>query len=222
MGVDWAPKKELSIYMSSQPVAPGDEVGSWHLEIVRNGWSPTRTLMDPPPGIQMGDQDADHPREYEGDVATSDTSIKLEWDPGSAYLCGPGDAPPQTNPCTFIDYVNLTQIGDQKIHYHARNHGGRCVVQLLIYQRLQVKVTEDLPQQSWVMGATFVVMVPADAVDATVIGKMGPNDVFFTPSSPLSGDDATRFALVDTKQVVGVGTYYSFRVVNPFPNSAAA
>jgi len=198
----------------------GHEVGKWFLQVVRFGWSEDRTLMDPLPTIGMGDQDADHPREYEGDVLSPNRTTKIEVDPTNNYICGPGDAPPQTNPCVFIDYVTFKQINDFKIHYHARNHGGRCVVSLLIYEREQIRVATNGPEQSWVMGRSFVVFVPSGAADATVIGKMGQNDIFFTPSAPLEGEDAKRFRLLDTKIVDGIGTYYDFMVLDPYPSNS--
>jgi hypothetical protein len=174
--------------------------------------------MDPTPVINMGDQDADHPQEYEGDVSAPNNQTKLEFDPGAESRCGPGGAPAETNPCAFVDYVNLSQVTDQKIHYHARNHGGRCVITLLIYARNREKNREIGSNQDWVVGASFMVFVPVDAVDATVVGKMGSNDIFFTPKSPLSEEAAKRFSLIDSKTVDGVGTYYTFRLVNPFPD----
>jgi hypothetical protein len=203
--------------MANPVVADGQEVGHWYLEMVKTDWSSTRSLLDPAPTFELGDQDADRPREYEGVVNSPGNTVKIEFGPGPVFHCSPGDAPAETNPCAYIDYVNLTQISDQKIHYHARNHGGRCVATLVIYKRDQVKVTQQTRQQSWIKGASFLVMVPEDVVDATVIGKMGPSDIFFTPSIPLTGDDARRFKLSQSKHIDGVGTYYSFIVVDPFP-----
>jgi len=203
---------------ASQSFEPGQEVGVWHLVVVVDGWSTEKKLMDPLPAFQMGDQDASHPREYANDITSPNAQTKIEFDPANEYIVGLGDAPAETNPGAFIDYVTLSQISDQKIHYHARNHGGRCVVSLLIYKRAQIKISRDTNTSTWTMGGTFVVFVPQEAVDATVIGKMGNDDIFFTPSNPLSGDDAKRFKLVDTKVVDGVGTYYSFKVINPAPS----
>ena len=194
-------------------VQANQEVGRWHLEVVRQSWASDRHLMKPLPTVGMGDKDKDHPGEYEGNIA--DPNHKIDYE--NAYGCGPGDAPPQTNPCAFVDYVNLTQIDDHTVHYHIRNHGGRGVISLHIFQHDPVKQTESGPDQPWILGASFVVMVPSDAVDSTVVGKMGANNIFFTPSSPLTGDDAKRFALIETKKIDGVGTYYNFRVVNPYP-----
>jgi hypothetical protein len=191
------------------------EVGRWHLVIVQRSWSDPPTLMDPLPSINMGDQDADHPREYEGDINAPTDKTKIDFDPSNRYACVNGN--PQTNGCDFVDYVNLTQINDQKIHFHARNHGGRCAVQLLIRQRNEIRVTTQTAENSWVKGATFVVMVPADALDSTVVGNLGANQIFFTPTDPLAGQDAKRFQLLDKKVVDGVGTYFRFLLVDPFP-----
>lgn len=206
--------------LSSKP-RDGDQVGRWHLEVVTTGWDSTRRLMDPLFKFSMGDQDTDHPGEYQGEVNAPNPGYltKIEFDPSGVFLCDPGDDPPQHNPCSFVDYVNLYQISDQQIHYHARNHGGRCEISLLIYWRGQVKVTTATPEQAWKKDVSFLVFVPTNAVDATVIGKMGDNDILFTPSVPLEGDDAKRFKLIQTKLIDGVGAYYTFIVVDPFPTS---
>ena len=212
-------QSEASLEPNVETVTDGEEVGHWHLDTVVTDWDPVRRLMDPLPQFGMGDQTADNPREYEGDIVAPNDQTKIEFDPHNTYLCGLGGAPAGTNPCVFVDWVSLFQITDQKIHYHARNHGGRCGISLLIYWRGLVKTAHSGPEQKWRKGASFLVFVPANALDATVIGKMGEDDILFTPSKPLEGDDAKRFKLIQTKTVDGIGTYYTFIVVNPFPNS---
>jgi hypothetical protein len=196
------------------PVEAGTNVGVWHLEIVRNGWSPVRRFMNPLPGFQMNDTTADHPQVYTGTVSQGDKKLSFD-DANSSFICTAG---PENNPCAFVDFVHLTQINDNNVRYDAKNHGGRVFITLKIYEQELVKLVEKSADTNWVMGASFLVFVPHDAIDSTVVGKMGQNDIFFTPSKPLTGDDAVRFKLIETKDIPGVGTYFTFRVVDPFPS----
>ncbi|WGS01622.1 hypothetical protein MTX26_12720 [Bradyrhizobium sp. ISRA443] len=195
-------------------ISDGTNVGTWHLEIVRNGWSDQRVLMDPLPGFPMNDRTAEHPETYSGSVVAADKKLSFD-NADSSFICSPG---PENNPCAFVDFVHLTQIDDHHVRYDAKNHGGRVFITLKIFQQQALKLVDKSDEKNWVMGASFLVFVPSDALDATVVGKMGANDIFFTPSKPLTGDDAVRFKLIDSKDIAGVGSYYTFRVVNPFPS----
>ncbi len=162
----------------------------------------------------MYDRTADNPQTYSGSVALSGKKLSFD-NADNSFICTPG---PENNPCAFVDFVHLTQIDDSHIRYDAKNHGGRVFITLKIFVQDTVKLVDKSPEKKWIMGASFLVFVPYDAVDATVVGKMGENDIFFTPSKPLTGDDAVRFRLIESKDVTGVGVYYTFRVVNPFPS----
>jgi hypothetical protein len=202
---------------NGQTEGPGQQVGDWHLDIVTTAWSSTRLPYSTPATyIGMGDQSKNSPRDYQGEIDAPNSQTKLEFDTPVQYTCVAGVA--ASNGCAFIDFINLVQLSDQKITYTARKHGGRCGVTLRIYQRSLVNESVSGNDQPWIMGKSFLVFVPANAIDATVVGTLGGNAVFFTPSDPLTGDDAKRFAVDQpAKSIPGVGTYYSFRVVNPNP-----
>jgi hypothetical protein len=160
--------------------------------------------------VQMGDQDADHPGEYSGTYTDSVNKIVLQ-DPKTDCL---NTGPASTNACVFTT-SSATQDDDHNIRFTFRNWGGRCLmsVNMMVYPLIQVQYWSDLTP--WSVGSPFIVTVPEDATSATVFGKLNGANIFFTPSDPLSQDDAKNFTLVDKKVIDGFGTIYRFEINTP-------
>ncbi len=210
----------IALTLSASATADTEQrVGKWHLLTTTTSFSTIGQDVSPRPSQAFPDRDAGHPNTSTSTYEDKINKIAME-SGATPWDCNTADAPIATHACDFVDNVSVLQPNIHRIDFSITNHGGRGGIRFHVLQYQPIVTKQESPESDWIVGRSFIIEVPT-ATSATVIGTFRNSAVFFTPTAPLSAEDAKRFKLVETKRIPNdtdpIETLYRFQVLDPGP-----